>query len=159
MNRVQTALIAGAVALVTGCGGHVETHAVMLRAPVPPTAGRVEVYMVGQQPARRFYEMGFVQAVGFADTANAEDLVKGLVTRGAEVGCEAIVRVQVDLGYTRAHASGVCVRYLEGPAAGAAPYVPPSVTDGPRPNAPNYRPTPAPRNETSPSNLNPGTGI
>lgn len=152
-------LALGALALA-GCHGHVETHAVMLRAPVPPTAGRVEVYMTGQSPPRRFYEMGFVQAIGFADTANPEELVRGLVQKGSEVGCEAVVRVQVDVGYTKGHASGVCVRWLEPLAPGAATYVPPPVPpSAPRPPPP-IRPTPAPRPvDPSPSNVNPGLGL
>lgn len=159
MSRSPLAVVAAlALALggLTGCRGHVETHAVLLRAPVPGPSSRVEVYVVGQAPARRFYEMGFVQAVGFADTANPEDLVRGLVQKGQELGCEAVVRVQVDVGYTKAHASGVCVRWLD--AATDTTYVAPALPSAPRPT-PSYRPTPAPRPlEPSPSNINPGRG-
>ncbi len=159
MSRPPLALLTSAVLLVAGlagCHGHVDTHAVLLRAPVPSAGSRVEVYVVGQTPPRRFYEMGFVQAVGFADTANPEELVRGLVQKGQELGCEAVVRVQVDVGYTKAHASGVCVRWLD--AATDSTYVAPSLPSAPRP-APAYRPTPAPRPlEPSPSNINPGRG-
>lgn len=161
MSRAVTlALVATALAGLAACHGQVETHAVMLRAPVPPTGNRVEVYMTGQSPPRRFYEMGFVQAIGFADTANPEDLVRGLVQRGGEAGCEAIVRVQVDVGYTKGHATGVCVRWLEPLAPGAPSYVPPPVPPGaPRPPPP-VRPTPAPRPiDPSPSSVNPGLGL
>ena len=142
---------------LAGCG-HTETHAALLRAPQPARTGDVELYVVDQaMPTRRFYEIAMVQAIGFGADANPEDVTKALASKAAALGCDAVVRVSIDLGYTRAHASGVCVKYL-GPAvegdAAPRPVLPTSAGANPAP--PPMVPAPAPRLEPLPSSPNRG---
>ena len=142
---------------LAACGGHAESNAILLRAPASPNTGDVELYLWGQMPTRRFYEMGFVQATGFGGDDNVDTTVHELSRRAGELGCEALVKVTVDAGYSRAHAVGVCVRFLETRSGGAA-YVPPKITVTPK-AVPDYRSTPAPRPvDPLPSSIQPGTG-
>jgi hypothetical protein len=97
--------------LVVGCG-HTETHEVMLRSPAPPTRSQAELYLGDRRPARPVYELGLVQSRGFGRDANLEDVTSALAERAARLGCDAVVHVAVDRGYTMAHAVGTCVRYL-----------------------------------------------
>ena len=108
------------LAALGGCGGQIETNAILLRPQMPPVRN-VEIYVQGQATQRSFYEVGIVQAEGFGADMNAEELVKSLSRRGGELGCEALLRVQIDVGYARAHAAGVCVRYLDAAPAARAP--------------------------------------
>lgn len=148
-------MVAGAA--LAGCG-HTEAHAALLRAPQPATTGNVELYVADQAaPTRPFYEIAMVQAIGFGADANPEDVTKALVTKAAGLGCDAVVGVYIDLGYTRAHAAGVCVKYLgPAPEGDVAPraVLPPGLGANPRP--PPMRPAPAPRLEPLPSSPNRG---
>ncbi len=145
------AWLIGALASVSvlGCG-HTETHQAMLRAPEPPTGKMVELYMADQPtPARPFYEIALVQAIGFGAEAHPEDVARALTDKAGKLGCDAVLRTFIDQGYSRAHASGVCVKWLgPGPAA-PAPILPRSKGDHPPP--PNLRPAPAPKLEGLPS--------
>ncbi|MBX3190298.1 MAG: hypothetical protein KF819_25085 [Labilithrix sp.] len=146
----------GAIALATlaGCG-HTETHAAMLRAPQAPSTQPVELYVIDQAaPARPFYDIAIVQAIGFGNDANPEDIAKALSAKAASLGCDAVIRVSFDVGYSRAHGSGVCVKYLGPGAAGPAPVLPPNPEANPAP--PAMRPAPAPRIEPLPSAPNRG---
>lgn len=106
-------------ASAVGCG-HTETHVAMLRAASPPVAHEVEIYLAQQPlPMRRFSEVALVQAVGFGDEAETEAVIEALRKRAGQTGCDAVTRVYVDVGYARAHAAGVCVRWLGPPVAGA----------------------------------------
>lgn len=142
-------------ALAVGCG-HTEVHQAMLRSAEPPTGHPVELYMADQPiPARPYYEIAIVQAIGFGDNAHPETVAKALTDKAAKLGCDAVLRTYVDLGYTRAHATGVCVKWTgPGPAA-PAPVLPPD--HGPRPPRPQSAPAPAPRMEPLPS-AGPGEG-
>lgn len=133
-----------------GCG-HTETHAAMLRAPEPPLTGRaVELYIADQAtPARPYYDIAIVQAVGFGTDANPEDVARALTDKASALGCDAVIRVSIDIGYSRAHAAGVCVKYLAPGPAGPAPVLPPA--HGKNPTPPPVRPAPAPRIEPLPS--------
>jgi hypothetical protein len=153
------AVAASSLVALAGCG-HVETHAAMLRAPQPRPDHAVELYVVDQAPPTRpFYDIAIIQAVGFGTDANPEDVARGLSEKAAALGCDAVVRVFIDVGYTRAHAAGVCVKYLgpalEGAAAGGPPPgLPPAPPRNPPP--PPMRPSPAPRLEPLPSAPNQG---
>jgi len=141
-----TALLAG---LLAGCG-HTETHVAMLRAPEPRTAHNVELYIADQAaPARPFYDIGIVQAIGFGNDANPEDVTRALTDKAATLGCDAVVRVFIDTGYSRAHAAGVCVKYLADGPPGPAAVLPPNPSRNPSP--PLMRPAPSPRIEPLPS--------
>ena len=100
-----------AASALAGCG-HTETYAALLRAPQERTGRAVELYVEGQAPPPRpFYEIAIVQAVGFGAEATPEDVTRALTVKAAALGCDAVVRVSIDMGYTRAHAAGVCVRF------------------------------------------------
>jgi hypothetical protein len=148
------ALAAIATTSIVGCG-HTETHAAMLRAPQPRGAHPVELYVADQTPPTRpFYDIAIVQAVGFGNDANPEDVTRALSEKAAALGCDAVVRVFIDVGYSRAHAAGVCVKYLaEGPP-GPAPVLPPAPAKNPTP--PPIRPAPSPKIEPLPSAPNQG---
>lgn len=138
-----------ALASMAGCG-HTETHAAMLRAPQPRTGKAVELYIADQAaPARPFYDIAIVQAIGFGTDANPEDVTRALTEKAALLGCDAVVRVFIDVGYSRAHAAGVCVKFLGEGAPGPAPVLPPAPDKNPSP--PPMRPAPAPRLEPLPS--------
>jgi hypothetical protein len=85
----------------------------------PPVDRPAFVYVEGQMPPGEFYELGLVQTIGFGSDADAEELVRVLAHDAAEAGCQAIVRVAIDMGATRAHASGVCVRFVGAPPPSA----------------------------------------
>ena len=142
-----------ALALV-GCG-HTESHVAMLRAPQPRTDHPVELYVADQAPpARPFYDIAIIQAIGFGSEANAEDITHALTDKAGALGCDAVVRVFIDLGYSRAHASGVCVKFLAPGPAGPTAVLPPS--PGSNPTPPPIRSTPVPRIEPLPSAPNQG---
>lgn len=142
-------LVLGLPLLLLACG-HTETHQAMLRAAEAPTGRPVELYMADKPPpARPFYEIAFVQAIGFGNEAHPEDVAKGLTEKAARLGCDAVLRVSIDQGYSRAHGAGVCVKWL-GPGPAAPPAVLPP-DPGPNPTPPPVRPAPAPRIEALPS--------
>lgn len=153
MGGVVLALTA--VVALAGCG-HTETHVAMLRAPQAPTSARaVELYVADQAPPQRpFYDIGIVQAIGFGSEAGGEDVSRALTEKAAQLGCDAVVRVFIDVGYSRAHASGVCVKFLGPGPAGPAAVLPPPRERNPPP--PPMRPAPMPKLEPLPSAPNQG---
>jgi hypothetical protein len=131
---VRAVVILVAAAALVACG-HVELHELVLRAPSAPARHAPEVYFAGRPPPRAFYEVALLQAIGYGDDANMEDLTRALAGRATQLGCDAVVRVHVDQGYTRAHAFGVCVKWspvAAPPAPSRAPASPP-VTAPPAP--------------------------
>lgn len=142
-----TVVVVSLAALLVGCG-HVETHQAMFRPAEPPSGKPVELYLSDQKiPARPFYEVGIVEAIGFGSEAHPEDVAHALVEKAERLGCDAVVRTFIDQGYTRTHAAGVCVKWT-GPANGAteAASIPAN-----QPLRPEVRPMPAPRIEPLPS--------
>jgi hypothetical protein len=136
--------------LAAGCG-HTETHLAMLRAPQPRTGQTVELYVADQPaPTRPYYEIALVQAIGYGTDATPEQVTRALTERAGTIGCDAVVRTFVDLGYSRAHAAGVCVKYL----VAGPPGPPPDLGAIPRPS-PVHGPTQPGPSETLPSNVNP----
>lgn len=152
MKRMARVISCASLALapVLSACGHTETHAAMLRAPQPRTGKPVELYVVDQAlPSRPFYDVALVQAIGFGTEANPEDVARALSEKAALLGCDAVVRVFIDVGYSRAHAAGVCVKFLgDGPPGPRAvlPSAPPK-----NPPPPPIRQVPAPRLEPLPS--------
>ncbi len=148
----RLARIAPVLALTAACG-HTETHQAMLRGAESPTGRPVELYMADQPlPARPFYEIALVQAVGFGSDAEPEDVAHALTEKAGALGCDAVVRTFIDVGYSRAHAAGTCVRWL-----GPGPAAPPAVLPRGPTRPPVVRPTPAPKIEPLPSSP-PGSG-
>ncbi|HEY8039385.1 MAG TPA: hypothetical protein VIF15_06305 [Polyangiaceae bacterium] len=138
MSRAARSLALAALGLagLTGCG-HVEIHELVLRTPGAPSP-QAEIYFVGRQPERPYYEVALLQGIGFGDDANMQDVTHALAGRAAGLGCDALVRVHVDQGWARAHAFGVCVRWspVASPAA-RPPLVPPAApAPGPAPAPP-----------------------
>ena len=155
---VLTLAIAATTTLVAGCG-HTETHVAMLRAPQPRTGHAVELYLTDQAgPTRPFYDIAIVQAIGFGTDATPEDVTRGLTDKAAGLGCDAVVRVFIDVGYSRAHAAGVCVKYLGEAPPGTQPVPMPALPAAPskNPPPPPMRPAPMPRLEPLPSAPNQG---
>lgn len=139
---------------VVGCG-HSETHVAMLRAPQPATGHAVELYLVDQAtPARPFFDIAIVQAIGFGTDATPEAVARALTDKAATLGCDAVVRTSIDVGYSRAHAAGICVKYLADGPPGPPPVLPPG--PGKNPTPPASRPAPTPRIEPLPSAPNQG---
>jgi hypothetical protein len=101
-------VLAAALLAPLACG-HSELHEVVFRT-APRSARPVEVYMVGQQPTRPFDELGLLQIVSTGNQAEAPAVLAALSHRAAELGCDALVRVRVDVGFTAANGYGVCVR-------------------------------------------------
>jgi hypothetical protein len=95
---------------LVGCG-YTETHEVPLRTATGPTARPAEIYMADQRAPRPFFEVALLQVLGHGTDANVEDVAKALQVRAAQLGCDAVVRVRIDQGYTTAHGFGVCIRY------------------------------------------------
>ncbi len=142
-------MLAGA--WLAGCGT-VEAHSAMLKRPSSPSVdGRVELYLDSQEIGRPIEELGFVQAFGSGSMANPEDVARALAERGVELGCDAIVRTTIDIGYTRAHAAGVCVKFAGPPTRPLGPYVKPPLAPSPLPNRAPKAPGPQPRMEQLPS--------
>lgn len=104
------------VALGTaGCGAQMEVHHAMLRT-APPEPRPALLYMEGHAPPPgAFYELGFVQAVGFGGDASPEEVARALTEEAGRQGCQAVVRANIDMGSMRGHASGVCVRFVDAP--------------------------------------------
>jgi hypothetical protein len=98
-------------AWLVGCGQS-ELHEVVFRT-APRTGRPVEVYMVGQQATRPFDELGLLQVVSTGNQADAPAVIAALSKRASELGCDALVRVRVDVGFTAAQGYGVCVRTQE----------------------------------------------
>ncbi len=127
-----------AAPLAVAACGFTEVHEAVLRPATGPTAHPVELYMGDEAPGRPYVEAAILQAVGHGGDANLEDLSKALSERAAQLGCDAVVQIRVDQGYTMAHASGVCVRYVS----------PTSVRPSPPPTPPAAAPPPATRHES-----------
>lgn len=134
--------------LAVACGGgYTESHEVILREIPPPTGRQPELYFNERQPSQDYYDVALIQIVGYGSDSELDDLSHALLARGAQLGCDAVVRVHVDIGYSRGHAFGVCVRYTGTPAPVAPPLpAPPPVPSAAPPAAP--APTQPPANES-----------
>ena len=103
------ALALAALAALVGCG-HTDFSEVVLRPVTAPT-GSVAIFVKGKDPARPFYDVALVQAVGSGNESDPEEVVAALAARGGQLGCDAVVRVDITQGSARTHAAGVCVKY------------------------------------------------
>lgn len=100
-----------ALVLLAGCG-HIELSEVVLR-PIGPARAPVAIYVKGKDPQRAYYDVALVQAVGSGGDSDPEEVVAALANRGGQLGCDAIVRVDITQGSLRTHAAGVCVKYTD----------------------------------------------
>jgi hypothetical protein len=113
-------------------------HEVVLRPPPGPHGRVVEIYMSTQTPPRPYYEIAILQAIGEGSDATLEDVMQALSKRGGELGCDAVVRIQIDVGYGRSHATGLCAKYTDvAPAPPAPAPAPPRAAPESTPPAPS----------------------
>jgi len=125
--------------LVLAACGYTETHDLVLRPSSGPARHPVEVYVGDQAPRVPYYEVALIQVVGHGGDANPEDVTRAIAERATQLGCDAVVRVHVDQGYTMAHGFGVCVEYVR-----AQPQ---------RRVSPSPEPAPAPTPEPEPGDV------
>lgn len=120
---------------LAGCG-YTEVHQVVLRTPTQSASGEVELYLADRNPPRPYYEIAMLQAIGHGADANLEDVTDALRSRARALGCQALVRVRVDQGYSMAHGFGICVAWATGAAAASMPPPVPAPTLSPPPVGP-----------------------
>jgi hypothetical protein len=116
MNERRSLVLAVFAFGLTACG-HTDVNTVVFRPNMPPKAQGVPLYLAAQASPSVAQDIALVQAVGYGNEASPEDVTQALSARGASLGCDAIVRVQIHVGNTRAHASGVCVKTHAGAPA------------------------------------------
>ena len=153
--------LAGLSLFSVGCGS-TEVHQVFLRHPSLNSRRDIVVYVTGAPPHRAYYEIAILQAVGHGSDADVEDVTHAIANRGARLGCDAVIRLHVELGATRAHASAVCVNWAEGTAAQAIPAAPPAIVPSPATpstEAPPSTPPPATSPPAAPGDSSGGTSI
>jgi hypothetical protein len=122
--------------LAVACGGYTESHEVVLRELPPPTGRQPELYFNERQPSQGYYDVALIQIIGYGGDSQLDDLTHALVGRGAQLGCDAIMRIHVDIGYSKGHAYGVCVRFTGTPAPAAPPLPAPPPVPSPAAPAP-----------------------
>ena len=106
MKRVISATIAiSAVA----CGS-TDVHEVLLARPGAPSR-EVAVYAEGQALPRPARDVALLQVFATGSDAAPSTVLRALGGRGAELGCDAVVRARVDEGRTMSVGYAVCVRW------------------------------------------------
>ena len=133
-------LLVGLTGLLVGCGTTRASH-VMLGQPGPPHERNVRIAMEGQEVPAHYVEVALIQAVGRGWHADLEHVIEGLRREAARLGCDGVIRVQVDQGSSVASATGVAIRVQEGPPP--APVVPPPTPAPATSLAPSQAPAPA----------------
>lgn len=133
----RSVLVCFAALSLVGCGS-TEVHEVLLRRPTSAPRGNVELYVVGRPPPRPYYEVALLQAIGNGTHADVPDVTNALEGRAQVLGCDAVVGIHVELGSTRAHATGVCVMWRAGVVPQAAP--PAAPPSAPAPSTPQEPP-------------------
>ncbi len=98
-------------------GSHVLTG-----SPGRPHPG-AKIVMVGGAMPDHAEEVAIVQIRGIRGAALPE-VIAGLQAEANELGCDAVVQVQVDQGLTMVSATGVCVRTTTPALAQTAPAAP-----------------------------------
>ena len=139
MNARRSALAGALCASALAACGRLETHEIVLRPPSPPTQAPA-VYFGATVPPQPFYDVALVQVIGSQGHANAEDITGALVARGAQLGCDALVRTRIDQGVTRADGVAVCVRFSPQRVAPVEPspsLAPPASAAPPPPRPPS----------------------
>lgn len=99
------------VAIMLGGCGHTDVNAVAFRAGLASQAAPVPIYLKGQATPAIGTDVALLQAIGHGSEAEPELVTAALAQRGASMGCDAVVRVQLTQGTGRIHASGVCVTW------------------------------------------------
>lgn len=142
MSRLARALLLSVLgAGPLGCV-HAESHAALFREAGPPVSS-VEIVPADTPVLRPYTEIGLVQAIGFGD-GGADAALAELRAKAGALGCDGVIRVHVDVGYSRSHGAGVCVRW-EGRSPAQAAETPVQMSPPP---APPPSPPPPPRSLT-----------
>ncbi len=136
-----------ALLLLSSACAHPESHVALVRDPLPPVS-TVEVVSADTPVTRGYTELGLVQAFGFGDAAASDEVLRELRLRAGSLGCDGVIRVRVDVGYTRSHAAGTCVRWDHGPSPRAGESTVPMSAPLPSPPPPS-----PPRNLTHEPNV------
>jgi hypothetical protein len=101
------------VALLALCGcTQVSVHVAVLRPIQGSSPHPVELHDVGYAPARPYDEVAELQAVGPRGIDGRGGVTHAVAARAADIGCDAVVDMQIDEGRSRVHAFGRCVRWL-----------------------------------------------
>ncbi len=117
MSRARCVL--AAAVLVPGCFlGSVDVSRVMTGPPGAPYPGAVAIVMENAPPPPQYVEVAILQAIGYGSSADMANVVTALQADAQQLGCDAVIRVRIDQGYSQASGTGVCVRT---PATWAAP--------------------------------------
>lgn len=138
LSRAISAMGVVTLSMLTSACGYVEMHEAVLRPTTGPTPNRVELYLGDQHPGRAFYEVALVEALGYGSKSDVEYVTSALGDRGKLLGCDAIVRIHVDVGQTMTHGYGVCVKWSRGEGgSGTVQVAPtPAVPSSPAPTSP-----------------------
>jgi hypothetical protein len=97
-----------ALLLVLACAcGTLENHHVITGQERARHEGQVRVLMIGEPVPNTFAEVAIVQSVGTGKQAQREPLLQALRLEARRLGCNALVRVRLDLGQSHATAVGV----------------------------------------------------
>jgi hypothetical protein len=138
---------------LVGCGS-TEVHQIFLRQPSLIENREIEVYVAGAPPKRAYYDVAILQVIGHGTDADVEHVTHALANRAGRLGCDAVLRVHVELGYGRAHGTGVCVVWAKTSAPASAPQNP-----APPPTATSTTPEPTPPPPPATTDENGGTSI
>jgi hypothetical protein len=133
------AIVAAASLLATACG-HTDTTSVLLRPAADARRSSVELYFASQTVPHEYYEVALLQSVGYGSDANFEDVTDALRRRAASLGCDALVRVTVDQGFSVVHGYGICAHYI-GPVSAPAGKTDLPVMERPPATGPSPMPT------------------
>jgi hypothetical protein len=140
MMRAQCILFCAIFGLfLSGCGS-IEVHQIFIRQPSMIEHRDIEVYVTGAPPHRPYYDIALIQAIGSGSDADVDHVTHAIANRAARLGCDAVVRLHVELGATRAHASAVCVHWAQATVVPATPAplpVPPATAPPSAPPAPD----------------------
>lgn len=98
-------------ALSLSACGHTETHHLVFDGSSAPATSRVEVFMKSV-PKRPFVERGLVQAIGDGNERAPRQVIEALQDEARRMGCDAVVKTNVQRGASATHAIGVCVRWV-----------------------------------------------
>jgi hypothetical protein len=101
--------------LALAAGGCATSGAPATPRPGSPARGCAALF-VDRTPTRAYREIGLVQALSEGLRASEAEVLGALRREGGRMGCDAVVRVEVRAGETRAHAMGVCIRWVDAPA-------------------------------------------
>ena len=107
MNRLVALFLCAP--LLAACGT-TSFSEVVLR-PLAPAHGPVPLYLKGQDVPKAYYDVALVQVVGSGSESAPDDVAAAVAARAGQLGCDAVVRLEINQGMRRTQAAGVCVRF------------------------------------------------